>query len=64
MLTLVQIRAALADRRLSVVSKVTGIHQNTLREIRKNAECNPTHRILSALSDYLTSSAESVLLNG
>jgi len=61
MLTLQQIRQQLQDRRLSVVSERTGLHPNTLRDIRNNADCNPSHRVLAALSDYIRSSALSVL---
>jgi hypothetical protein len=61
MLTLQQIRQQLEDRRLSVVSERTGLHPNTLRDIRNNADCNPSHRVLAALSDYIESSALSVL---
>lgn len=61
MLTLQQIRDQLQDRRLSVVSERTGLHPNTLRDIRNNADCNPSHRVLAALSDYIRSSALSVL---
>jgi hypothetical protein len=53
-MTLEQIRVALADRRLTVVSKATGIHGNTLRNIRNNPAANPTHRVIKALSDYLS----------
>lgn len=64
MLTLELIRAQLQDRRLTVISEKTGLHPNTLRDIRNNADCNPSHRVLSALSQYIKSSAESVLRHG
>ena len=64
MLTLDQIRAQLQDRRLTVVSERTGLHPNTLRDIRNNPGCNPSHRVLAALSQYIKSSAESVLHHG
>jgi len=64
MLTLEQIRGQLQDRRLSVVSEKTGLHPNTLRDIRNNADCNPSHRVLAALSQYIKSSAQSVLQHG
>jgi len=64
MLTLQQIRQQLEDRRLSVVSERTGLHPNTLRDIRNNADCNPSHRVLAALSDYINSSAQAVLRHG
>lgn len=61
MLTLEQIRAQLQDRRLTVIAERTGLHPNTLRDIRNNADCNPSHRVLSALSCYLVDSAALVL---
>lgn len=53
MLTLEQIRAALLDRRPSRVAAGTGLHYNTIREIRDNPDANPTYKVLMALSDYL-----------
>lgn len=53
-MTLEQIRSALADRKVSVVAKAVGIHPNTLRTIIKDPEANPTHRVMKALSDYLS----------
>ena len=61
MLTLEQIRGQLQDRRLSVVSEKTGLHPNTLRDIRNNEGCNPSFRVLSALSNYFVDSAALVL---
>jgi hypothetical protein len=54
MLTLEQIRAALRDRRLAKVAEATGLHYNTIREIRDNPDANPTYKVIRALSDYLT----------
>lgn len=54
MMTLEQIREALSDRRLSLVAELTGIHYNTIREIRDNPDANPTYRVVVTLSDYLT----------
>jgi hypothetical protein len=64
MLTLEQIRAQLQDRRLTVIAERTGLHPNTLRDIRNNADCNPSHRVLAALSEYISSSAQAVLRHG
>ncbi len=61
MLTLEQIREQLQDRRLTVIAERTKLHPNTLRDIRNNSDCNPSHRVLAALSDYLTGSAKLVL---
>jgi hypothetical protein len=41
------------DKRLEVVASAIGVHYNTLRAIRDNADSNPTHRVLLALSTYL-----------
>jgi hypothetical protein len=64
MLTLEQIREQLQDRRLTVIAERTKLHPNTLRDIRNNADCNPSHRVLSTLSEYIKSSAQAVLQNG
>lgn len=53
MMTLQDISQALQDRRLERVAEVTGLHYNTVREIRDNPHCNPTWRVLKALNDYL-----------
>ena len=55
MMTLYQIKRLLADRKLTLVANATNIHRNTLAEIRDNPEANPSHKTLSALSDYFTS---------
>lgn len=53
MLTLDQIRAALRDRRLAKVAEATGLHYNTIREVRDNPKANPTYKVIKVLSDYL-----------
>jgi hypothetical protein len=58
MLTLERISTLLADRRISRVSRATGLHYNTIRNIRDGKCNNPTLRIQSALSDYLTETTE------
>lgn len=55
MMTLEQIRAALADRMPGKVSEATGLHYNTIREVRDNPNANPTYKVVRALSDYLSS---------
>lgn len=55
MLTLDKIKDALADRRLDVVSKATGLHRNTLAAIRDGRHGNPTYETVRRLSDYLSS---------
>lgn len=54
MMTLEQIRAALADRRISMVAQATGLHVNTVIEVKNSLQANPTYRVLKALSDYLS----------
>lgn len=53
MMTLESVREALRDRRVSMVAKATGLHYNTVRDVRDNPEANPTYKVLKALSDYL-----------
>lgn len=55
MMTLEQIRTALADRMPGRVAEATGLHYNTIREVRDNPNANPTYKVLRALSDYLSS---------
>jgi transcriptional regulator with XRE-family HTH domain len=52
MLTLEQIRTLLKDRRVSIIAKETGIHFNTIRDIRDNEHANPTYRVITKLSEY------------
>ena len=54
MLTLEQIRESLRDRMPARVAEATGLHYNTIREVRDNPDANPTYKVLKALSDYLT----------
>lgn len=53
MMKLERIRQALADRMPSKVAEATGLHYNTIREVRDNPNANPTYKVLVALSDYL-----------
>ena len=53
MMTLEQIRKALSDRMPSKVAQATGLHYNTIREVRDNPNANPTYKVLLALSNYL-----------
>ena len=52
MMTLEQIRNALSDRMPAKVAEATGLHYNTIREIRDNPGANPTYKVLISLSDY------------
>lgn len=56
-MTLESIREALKDRRVSMVAEATGLHYNTVRDLRDNENANPTYKVLKALSDYLESKA-------
>lgn len=53
LMTIDQIRDALSDRTLTVVSDRTGIHHNTLLRIKSGALKNPWQKTIQALSDYL-----------
>lgn len=53
MLTLEQIREQLKDRRLQVVADATGVHYNTLLDIRDNENANPRYSTLIQISNYL-----------
>ena len=53
MLTLEVIREKLKDRRVPLVADATGLHYNTIRQIRDTPEANPTYKVVKALSDYL-----------
>jgi hypothetical protein len=55
MMTIEEIRKQLQDLRPVRVSEATGLHANTVRDIRDNPQANPTYRALKALSDYLES---------
>lgn len=55
MMTIEDIRKQLQDLRPVRVSEATGLHTNTIRDIRDNPNANPTYRALKALSDYLES---------
>jgi hypothetical protein len=53
MLTLEQIRHALQDRRIDIVSEATGLNYGTVRKIREGTNTNPGWKTLQALSNYL-----------
>lgn len=54
MMTIEQIKKALADRRLIVVAKSTGISYGTLLTIRDNPETNPSLKTMLLLEKYLS----------
>jgi len=53
MLSVTEIRNALQDRRLGIVAKATGLHYNTLRDIRDGTATDPRSSTVTVLSDYL-----------
>jgi transcriptional regulator with XRE-family HTH domain len=53
MLSLEKISEGLADRRLDVVAKATGVSRSTISRIRRGENVNPTIKVIKALSDYL-----------
>lgn len=58
MLTLQEISEKLVDRRLSVVAERTGLHENTIANIRDGRSENPAYTTLKALSDYFQEQAQ------
>jgi DNA-binding Xre family transcriptional regulator len=56
MMTVDEVRLALAKRQTSDVSLVTGMHRNVIDRIKNGENKNPTYYTLSKLSDYLEAS--------
>lgn len=52
MMTLEQIRTALADRNIQAVAKATGIHRETIYKLAKD-QGQPLYITAKKLSDYL-----------
>jgi transcriptional regulator with XRE-family HTH domain len=52
MLNLDQIKAKLSDRRLDAIAAATGLHRNTIANIKSGKIENPTYYVLIKLSDY------------
>ena len=53
LLSLDQIIAELEDRKISVVSRKTGIPYGNLRNLAKGAVKNPSYKDIDALREYL-----------
>jgi hypothetical protein len=53
MMTLEEIRRKLQDRRVSIISRETGLHYNTVRDVRDGRSQNPSYRVIEALNAYL-----------
>jgi DNA-binding Xre family transcriptional regulator len=49
------IRTALKDRRLDMVSNATGLHVNTIRKIRDGKSTNSRYDTIAILTKYLES---------
>lgn len=53
-MTIDQIREALRDRRLVVVARECGLHENTVYRIMSGANANPSYETIRKLSEYLS----------
>lgn len=53
MMTIQDIQSALRDRRIGMVAAATGLHYNTIKQVRDNPHANPSYRVLRLLSEYL-----------
>ena len=53
-MTLEEISEKLSDRNLTIISERTGIHYNTLRNIKNGENKNPGYLMVVNLSNYFT----------
>lgn len=53
LMSLHNIRGALQDRRINVVSEATGLSRNTVSGIRSGKITDPSYSVVERLSDYL-----------
>lgn len=53
-----EVSTALKDRRLHMVAEATGLHVNTIREIRDGLTTDPKTSTLNKLVEYLNGSGE------
>lgn len=53
MLSITRIRAELQDLHIAKVARATGLHYNTLRDMRDNPDTNPKLRTMETISAYL-----------
>ena len=53
MMLLEDIQEALKDRKIKMVAEATGLHYNTIKNVRDNQYGNPSYKVMKALSDYL-----------
>lgn len=54
MLSLIDIRKKLQDRRLDKIVEATGLHRNTIANVRDGKTDNPDYRVVEKLSHYLS----------
>lgn len=52
MLSPEEIREKLQDRVIKIVSEQTGLHYNTVLNIRNGTSTSPSHKAVKALSEY------------
>lgn len=57
MMTLDQIQAALADRKLTIVAEATGMAYDTVRRVARNKAPSVSYEVVKKLSDYLEARA-------
>jgi hypothetical protein len=60
MMTIDQIRQALQDRKLAVVSDATGLHYNTIYKIKSGTNTNPSYETMRVLSAYLAGQCDAI----
>jgi len=53
-MTMAEVRAGLADRKLTVVAEETGLKYHTVMEVANGKRANPTYETYIALVNYLT----------
>lgn len=53
MMSVEEIKNALHDRRPGIVANATGLHYNTIRDIRDGRCADPKHQTVKILSAYL-----------
>jgi transcriptional regulator with XRE-family HTH domain len=55
MLTIERLRELMQDRAVPVVAERTGIHYNTVLNIKNGTNKNPSYEVIKKLSDYFQS---------
>jgi len=54
MMTIDEIKEALADRQVEAVASATGLHRNTVSSMKLGHNRNPTYEVMRKLSEYLS----------